>query len=110
MSPLSVFETAVIAAATASGLQCVPRVGVGGYRVDIAVRHPADPERFVLAIECDGPKYSGAPAARDRELGRDAVLTRMGWNVHRTFSASWYRNPEAELGRLLDRYRQATLG
>ncbi|MCC6268179.1 MAG: DUF4011 domain-containing protein [Dehalococcoidia bacterium] len=110
VSPLSVFETAVIAAATASGLQCVPRVGVGGYRVDIAVRHPADPERFVLAIECDGPKYSGAPAARDRELGRDAVLTRMGWNVHRTFSASWYRNPEAELGRLLDRYRQATLG
>ena len=107
---LSAFEQVVMAAAAANGLQCVPRVGVGGYRVDIAVRHPDDPERFVLAIECDGPNYSGAPAARDRELARAAVLSRMGWNVHRAFATNWYRNPEAELNRLLERYRQATLG
>ena len=108
-SPLTPFEQVVIDAATANGLQCVPRVGVGGYQVDIAIRHPQDAERFVLAIECDGPTFYSAPAARDRELGRQAVLKRMGWNVHRVFAPSWYRNPEAELGRLLEAYRSATL-
>jgi superfamily I DNA and/or RNA helicase len=106
-SELTPFERVVIAAATANGLQCVPRVGVGGYQVDIAVRHPEEPERFVLAIECDGPTFFNAPAARDRELGRQGVLTRMGWNVHRTFAPAWYRDPEAELARLLERYRAA---
>ena len=108
-SALTPFEQVVIDAATANGMQCVPRVGVGGYQVDIAVKHPEDPERFVLAIECDGPTFYSAPAARDRELGRHGVLKRMGWNVHRVFAPAWYRNPEAELGRLLEAYRAATL-
>ena len=106
---VTAFEQVVIDAATANGLQCVPRVGVGGYQVDIAIRHPQDPERFVLAIECDGPTFYTAPAARDRELGRQGVLKRMGWNVHRVFAPAWYRNPEAELARLLEAYRAATL-
>lgn len=106
---LSTFEQVVLSAMQGQGLDCVPRVGVGGYQVDIAVRHPQDKERFVLAVECDGPTYFGAPAARDRELGRKATLERMGWNVHRVFSPAWYRDSEAELKRLLDHYRQAIL-
>ncbi len=108
-SSLSAFEQVLIQQLTANGLDCVPRVGVGGYQVDIGVRHPDDPERFVLAIECDGPTYSGAPAARDRDLGRGGCLQRMGWTVHRVFAPAWYRAPEAELNRLLERYRAATL-
>lgn len=103
------FEQVLLKSLTTAGLDCVPRVGVGGYQVDVAVRHPQDRERFVLAIECDGPSYFTAPSARDRELGRKAALERMGWNVHRVFSTAWLRNPEAELGRVLERYRQATL-
>jgi hypothetical protein len=102
---LTPFERVVIATAEANGLQCVPRVGVGGYQVDIAIRHPQDPERFVLAVECDGPTFFSAPAARDREIGRAGVLTRMGWKVHRAFAPAWYRDPEGELARLLERYR-----
>lgn len=101
------FEQVVCAALEAQGLQCAPQVGVGGYRVDIAVRHPQDPERFVLAVECDGPTYFTAPACRDRDLGHTGVLKRMGWQVHRVHAPAWYRNPEAELQRILDRYRAA---
>jgi hypothetical protein len=108
-NPLTDFEEVLLQQLTSQGLECVPRVGVGGYRVDIAIRHPEDPERFVLAIECDGPGYWSAPAAKDRELGRRAVLTRMGWQVHRVFAPAWYRDPGTELERLLERYRQALL-
>jgi hypothetical protein len=80
---------------------------VAGYAVDIGVRHPEEAERFVLAIECDGPKYWGAPSCRDREVGRPGALTRMGWTVHRVFAPAWYRDPEAELARLLERYEAA---
>jgi hypothetical protein len=108
--PLSPFEQLLVARLSAEGLDCVPRVGVGGYRVDLAIRHPQDSSRFILGIECDGPTFSGAPSARDRELGRHAVLERMGWNLHRTFAPAWYRDQEGELTRLLDHYRAAVLG
>lgn len=105
--PPRAFEQAVRAALEAQGLRCVPQVGVGGYRVDIAVCHPSDSERFVLAVECDGPTYFNAPACRDRDLGHAGVLRRMGWQVHRVHAPAWYRNPEAELQRILERYRAA---
>jgi hypothetical protein len=31
----------------------------------------------------------------------------MGWQVHRVHAPAWYRNPEAELQRILERYRAA---
>lgn len=106
-APPRPFERAVREALEARGLKCVCQVGVGGYRVDIAIRHPDDPERFVLAVECDGPMYFGAPACRDRDLGHTGVLKRMGWQVHRVLAPAWYRNPEAEAERLVEHYRAA---
>ncbi len=106
-APPRPFEHVVRAALEARGLQCATQVGVGGYRVDIAVRHPEDPERFVLAVECDGPMYFNAPACRDRDLGHIGVLKRMGWQVHRVHAPAWFRDPEAEVQRILERYRAA---
>jgi len=101
------FEQALGARLEAEGLRVVPAVGAGGYTVDLALAHPDDPERYVLGILCDGPGYWGAPACRDRELGNAAVLRRMGWNVHRVLAASWFRDPETELARILEAYRAA---
>lgn len=101
---LAVFEQVVMEALASRGLRCVPKVGVGGYRVDIGIAHPQDAGRFVLGVECDGPTYYGAPAVRDRELGRRKALERMGWQLHRTWSAAWHRDPEAEARRIIERY------
>jgi len=106
-SPPRSLEQAIRQALEAQGLKCLTQVGDGGYRVDIAIRHPEDAERFVLAVECDGPTYFNAPACRDRDLGHAGVLKRMGWQVHRVLAPAWYRNPEAELQRILDHYRAA---
>ncbi|MET0425714.1 MAG: AAA domain-containing protein, partial [Actinoplanes sp.] len=75
--------------------------GAGGYRIDLAVRHPAHPaEAYVLGIECDGPMYRSAPAARDRDRLRAQVLHGLGWTLHRVWSTAWHRERAEEEARL----------
>ena len=49
LQPASDFEIAVSNALMARGLECVPRIGVAGFFIDIAVRHPESQEFLFLA-------------------------------------------------------------
>ncbi len=92
--------TAAIARALAErGWIVRHRVGVGAYRVDLAIVDPADPARHVLAIEHDGATYASSPAARDRDRLRAQLLAQLGWRVHRVWSMDWWLEPEVELQR-----------
>ncbi len=71
------------------------RIGVGGFRVDIAVRDPILEDRYLLAVETDGPAYRDARSARDRERTRPAVLEARGWSLHRLHAAEWFRARDA---------------
>lgn len=88
------FERTVRQAIEARGWQVDSRVGYAGYRVDLAVRDPKDPDRYVLGIECDGGSYRSAGTARDRDRTRSAVLSGLGWNLHRVWSVQWRISPE----------------
>ncbi|MEU4823036.1 DUF3320 domain-containing protein [Actinomadura sp. NPDC023710] len=96
-APESPFEESVLDVLTGWGYDVQPQVGVGGYRIDVAVRHPSLPGRFALGIECDGAMYHSSKAARDRDRLREGVLRGLGWKLHRIWGTDWYRNrPEAE--------------
>ncbi|WIM94120.1 DUF4011 domain-containing protein [Actinoplanes oblitus] len=76
-------------------------LGTAGGRVDIAIRHPDDPEGdYLLGIRCDGPGYRDCPAARDRDRLTDQVLTDLGWRLHRAWALAWYRDRAGEEARL----------
>ncbi|WP_149263576.1 DUF3320 domain-containing protein [Actinomadura sp. K4S16] len=95
--PESPFEESVLDVLTGWGFDVQPQVGVGGYRIDMAVRHPARPGRYALGVECDGAMYHSSKAARDRDRLREEVLRGLGWKLHRIWGTDWYRNrPEAE--------------
>lgn len=79
--------------------------GPGG--VGVAVRHPTRRDRFVLAVETDGPGFAARHSTRERERLRPAQLRRLGWNVHRAWSAAWANDPDGEARRLLAAYEQA---
>jgi len=66
------------------GLRRATQVGVGAYRIDMAVRHPAAPGRYVIGIECDGAMYHSSRAARDRDRLRADILHGLGWELHRS--------------------------
>jgi very-short-patch-repair endonuclease len=87
------FEQAVCEALTARNWQVDSQVGCAGYRVDLAVRDPARPGRYLLGIECDGAAYHSGKTARDRDRLRESVLRSLGWEIARVWSTDWYINP-----------------
>ena len=96
-APDSDFGIAVSTALAGVGFECVPQVGVAGFFIDLAVRDPGNPGRYLMGIECDGATYHSARSVRDRDRLRQAVLERLGWRIRRIWSTDWYRNPQAEL-------------
>jgi very-short-patch-repair endonuclease len=97
----SAFEDAVAQVLEQQGYVVRRRVGCAGFRVDLAIIDPAEPGRYVLGIECDGPKYYAARVARDRDRLRQQMLEQLGWTIHRVWSIDWYRDREDTITRLL---------
>lgn len=95
-NPLNPFEYDVKRRLEDAGLEVIPQYGTSGYRIDFAVRHPTERDRFALAIEADGASYHSAYTARDRDRLRQEALERMGWRFHRIWSTDWFNDPQGE--------------
>jgi very-short-patch-repair endonuclease len=100
-APDSDFEIAVLNALQKHGYECEPQLGVAGFFLDIAVKDPGKPGRFVLGIECDGATYHSAKSARDRDRLRQDILESLGWKIRRIWSTDWFKNPQAQLQSIL---------
>ncbi|MEQ3697731.1 MAG: DUF3320 domain-containing protein [Pseudomonadales bacterium] len=92
----SPFEDEVISAIESLGYEVEPQVGSSGFFIDIAVRDPIKPGRFILAVECDGATYHSSATARDRDRIRQNVLEGLGWRFHRIWSTDWFRDPKRQ--------------
>lgn len=106
--PDSPFEWAVMRAIQDLGYEVQPQVGSQGFFIDLAVRDPEAPNRFLLAVECDGASYHSSAIARDRDRLRQSVLEGLGWRFHRIWSTEWFRNSAAETERLKEALEAAS--
>ena len=104
---LNPFEIQVRDALVKEGVAVTPQHGVSGYRIDFAVRHPEQPGRHILAIECDGASYHSSPTARERDRLRQQLLEQLGWRFHRIWSSDWFDDRPGEMQRMLDAYHHA---
>ena len=92
----SPFEETVAAFIEGLGYKVDKQVGSAGFKIDLAVRHPDYPGRYMLAIECDGATYHSGLWARERDRLRQEILENMGWRFCRIWSTDWfYRRAEA---------------
>jgi hypothetical protein len=96
----SPFVESVINVIRSWGYALTPQVGTAGYRIDIGIHYPSHPGVYALGVECDGHQYHSARAARDRDRLREKVLRDLGWNLHRIWGTSWYRDRTGEERRL----------
>lgn len=102
------FEIAVMHELAKHGYECEPQVGVAGYYLDLAVKDPGLPGKFLMGIECDGATYHSAKSARDRDRLRQDILESLGWKIRRIWSTDWFKNPQAQIQpiiRELDKLR-----
>ena len=88
------FAQRVADALREKGYEIDTQVGIGGYRIDIAVRKGG---KYVLGIECDGKLYSVASSARERDYHRQKYLESRGWKIKRIWSMDWWRDPQREI-------------
>ncbi|MHC5538461.1 DUF3320 domain-containing protein, partial [Singulisphaera rosea] len=106
------FEQFVKDTLVTSGYSVRSQLGSSGSSVDLAVIDPAQPDRYLLGIECDGANYQEARSARDRDRLRPQVLESLGWTLCRIWSTDWVRNPDGERKRTIsvieDAIRKAT--
>lgn len=105
--PLNEFEAEVYDALQSKGIPLIAQVGASRFRIDLVARHPKEPGRFVLAIECDGASYHSSPTARDRDRLRQQQLENLHWRFHRIWSTDWFMRKEEELERALAAYKAA---
>ena len=103
MEPESDFEVSVIDMLKQRGFDVTPQLGVAGYRIDIAVKHPQIPGCYLAAIECDGATYHSAVSVRDRDRIRQEILESLGWRgrIWRIWSTDWFRSPRIEIEKLV---------
>ena len=83
------------------GYEVDPQVGISGWRVNIGIKSPDNPDEYLCGIELDGPSYHLAPGARDRDVGRPFILKSKGWNIFRVWSIDFFHDPEAEYSRIV---------
>ncbi|MEX2447245.1 MAG: AAA domain-containing protein [Solirubrobacterales bacterium] len=104
---LNPFEVDVRDNLTRAGIQLTPQYGSSGYRIDFAAKHPTQPGRMVLAIECDGAAYHSSLSARDRDRLRQEHLERLGWTFHRIWSQDWFKDKQSEIEKAKRAYEKA---
>lgn len=103
----SPFEEAIVNFLDSKGYKLGIQVGCSGYRIDMAIKHPALNGCYVLGIECDGAAYHSARTARERDRLRQDVLENMGWKIYRVWSADWIKDPLTEGAKLTEAIDEA---
>ncbi len=96
------FEDSVRRELEARGFVVDPQVGVGSFKIDLAVKDPKNPQSYIIGIECDGATYHSSKSARDRDILRQEILLGMGWKLYRIWSTEWFRNRDEALQRLVE--------
>lgn len=103
----SPFEEDVADVIRSLGYLADHQVGSAGFRIDVGVRHPDAPGKYLLAVECDGAAYHRALSARERDRHRQAVLEGLGWTFHRIWSTDWFHRRPQEGQRLAQALAEA---
>jgi len=102
----SPFEEQVYKQLKNLGYNVTTQVGMSGYRIDLAIVHPHDPQRYILGVECDGAMYHSSPSAKERDVYRQRFLESRGWNIDRIWSRNWWKNPSGEIERIDQRIKE----
>jgi len=97
------FEDSIRVMLVERGFDVDCQVGTGSFRIDLAIKNPKDPSKYLVGIECDGATYHSSRIARDRDLLREEILRGMGWKIYRVWSTDWFQNQDNAIKQMIDK-------
>ncbi|MBL8910241.1 MAG: DUF3320 domain-containing protein, partial [Archangium sp.] len=104
----TVLKTALKTRLQDAGFTADLDVGIGRYRLELAVRHPEANERYVVGVELDGVRLASTETARDRDRLRREVLASLGWkHIVRVRALDWHESTDRVVTELVARIRLA---
>ena len=83
-----------------SGYLVETSIGIGSYKIDIAI-YDKDSKEYLLAIICDINDFNDMNARTDL-IHQEKYLKSRNWNVYRLFSSNWYIDPNKEMRNIRD--------
>ncbi len=106
------FESVIAEELRRRGYSADCSVGCSDYKVDVAVKNPDDPAKYILGISCGSKQSYISSTAKDRHISQAGVLRGLGWNVMNVYILDWLDNKEKtvkkiedEIASALERYR-----
>jgi very-short-patch-repair endonuclease len=100
----SIFEERVLKRLLQANYHVVPQFQVGAYRIDMVVIGNGPR----LAIECDGERFHG-PEKLQEDMGRQAILERLGWKFVRIRGSLFFRDEERAMEPVFRRLDDLTI-
>jgi hypothetical protein len=75
--------------------------GTSGYKINVAIKDPDNPQKFILGVMCDSVSYSNVKTVKDREIAPFSVLKKLGWNLMRVWSLDFWDSPEKVINKII---------
>lgn len=78
--------------------------------MDIGIIDPANPDKYLLGLLCDGYNYVASSTARDRDFTTPTVLSLLGWRTYNIWFVEWWDTPDHVLNgitREIERIKSA---
>lgn len=94
------FENAVAEELRKRGYSVDCSVGISGFKVDIAVYSPENPDKYILGILCGTRNSLEKSRAEERYISQPAVLHGLGWETMNLHLPDWLDNRERALERI----------
>jgi len=85
-----------------SGYVVEAKVGIGNYKVDLAIKDPSN-QTYLLGLLCSiQPKDTNS---RRDLIHQERFLTARGWDTYRIFEVNWYNHPQSILKDIKDKLK-----
>ena len=85
------------------GYQADTEIGDSAFRIDVGIRDPRQPQKYLLAVIFDDDVHALSDTVRDRMVLQKEVLARMGWEVQNLWLLDWWQDEDTQIRKIADK-------
>ncbi len=88
------------------GYQTDTDIGCSAFRIDVGIRDPRQPQKYLLAVIFDDDVHALSDTVRDRLVLQKQVLARMGWEIQNLWLLDWWQDEDTQIRKIDDKMKK----